>query len=105
MDQVMGQFLEMLLEIGFVQPQLALPPPPPTRRAPAPDTTPSSPSETPTTTPTTTPKPVVQQEGAPAQIPEQRVAPDGAAYTRNEFVSFFGSTREWDLAAPKKETA
>lgn len=28
------------------------------------------------------------------------MAPDGAKYTKSEFVSFFGGTREWDHAAP-----
>jgi 2'-5' RNA ligase len=32
---------------------------------------------------------------------EVRTAPDGAAYTKEEFMAFFGGTREWDQAAPR----
>jgi hypothetical protein len=31
---------------------------------------------------------------------ELRTAPDGIAYTKNQFVDFFGGTREWDQAMP-----
>ena len=33
---------------------------------------------------------------------EVRIAPDGFAYTKKEFVEFFGSTQEWDQAVPRK---
>ena len=38
----------------------------------------------------------------PAASAEVRIAPDGVAYTKIEFVEFFGSTREWDQAAARK---
>lgn len=30
---------------------------------------------------------------------ERRVAPDGQQYTQTEFVTYYGSTHEWDAAA------
>ena len=38
----------------------------------------------------------------PAASAEVRIAPDGVAYTKKEFVEFFGSTQEWDQAVPRK---
>ena len=35
---------------------------------------------------------------------ELRTAPDGVAYTKNQFVHFYGGTREWDQAAPLGST-
>jgi hypothetical protein len=31
---------------------------------------------------------------------ELRIGPDGVAYTKNQFVEFYGDTLEWDQAAP-----
>jgi len=36
----------------------------------------------------------------PAASAEVRIAPDGVAYTKIQFVEFYGGTLEWDQAAP-----
>ena len=39
-------------------------------------------------------------DAAPPPALSRRVAPDGIAYTEQEFVDFFGGTDEWDAALP-----
>ena len=34
---------------------------------------------------------------------ETRIAPDGGEYTRDEFIEFYGGTKEWDAAGDEEE--
>ncbi len=43
--------------------------------------------------------------GADAMVDAKRVAPDGVAYTKEQFILHFGGTTEWDQATPEERRA
>jgi hypothetical protein len=49
--------------------------------------------------------PSIAKPNKPKKPVERRTAPDGIAYTKCEFLEYFGCTRQWDEAAPPKNKA
>ena len=49
--------------------------------------------------------PSIAKPNKPKKPVERRTAPDGIAYTKCEFLEYFGCTRQWDEAAPQNNKA
>ena len=47
--------------------------------------------------------PSIAKPNKPKKPVERRTAPDGIAYTKCEFLEYFGCSRQWDEAAPQKD--